>query len=516
MKLVTLLILTVAQTAFAQHPRDLVSGDALAVFSIKDGATINKTIKSINQKSGLDYPDKGVSEILSQFIKNHAAVDVSEEILFVIEPEKFGTGLKPTGMFGSMPHLVLICKPKEGSVLEIVPFSGVNSSTMHEGWFIASGSNNWSPPAMDGLSPILSKLPAGQSGAFIKFDKLWSQLGPIVQMTGGMLIGQMNKPGPTGVIDPETRKQTAAMSSAFRQVMRFCPKIESISASASIVGSDLEAEVAVDLKNNVDVSIDNAPLSNMASRLITGDVLQYAMTGDFTKLLLEYQVDSLGSGVDLVSKLIHVLKETPELADIHADTVVAFDVDNGTGLTISALATTPDRETYLALVPTMVDQITDQLIEKSGMEFSLIDESPTVWKVNLVGDGVAVALMRVVYPRDTYLMFSELDSMITFSFGPKSHHRFSEGNNKTRLSQLIAARDDISIDFAMTLDARKLVAGLMKIPSPLFNQNEEVISSTPSAITDLVLGTNSSGLVLDLNMDLFEFAKLICDMENSH
>ena len=516
MKLITLLILTVAQTAFTQHPRDLVSSDALAVFSIKDGATINKTIKSIKQKSGLDNPDKGVSEILSQFIKNHTAVDVSEEILFVIEPEKFGIGLKPTGMFGSMPHLVLICKPKEGSELEIVPYSGVNSSTMHEGWFIASGSNNWTPPALDGLSPILSKLPAGQSGAFIKFDKLWSQLGPMVQMTGGVLIGQRNKPGPKGVIEPETRKQTAAMSRAFRQVMKYCSKIESITASASIVGSDLETEVALALKNAEEGTIDNSSLSEMASRLVAGNVLQYAMSEDFTKFLLQFQIESLISTKSGGSYLIPVLRGMRELVDIQGDNVVAYGLDNSSGFTITALAETPDTEAYLARVPAMINKLSEQFKEDRGMQFTPMDESPTMWKVNLVGGDLVVAMMRVVFPKDTFLVFSDIGSMVSLSFGPESLHQFADGNNQTRLTRTIDAHGDISIDFAMSVDARKWAFGVMSLTTPSENLPTSKIHSSPSAQTNIVIGADTSGFVLDLKMDLLGFAKLVGDLEKSH
>lgn len=514
MKLITLFLLALSQVAFSQHPEDLVSGDALAVLSIRNGYEINSQLELINKRAGIDLQNTQVinNEILSLFIKNSSDIDLSKEVLLTIEPPVLADGQKATGMFGPMPHLVLICKPKTGCELEIIPFSGVNKGTLHDGWFIASGSNNWSPPQSDSLSPIFSELPEGQLSLVIRFAKLWSQIGPLTQMAGGMMIGQMNKPGPTGVVDPKTRKQTAAISTAFRKVMQFCSQVEALSMSASIQRGKLKTEVIVVQKNPATIYVDNSLMLKM-SRGLSGRALQYAMSGDFTRALMDFQLDSLGEQFDGFP-VVTVTKGMRKLSDLQGDSVVSFGLDRNNGLTIAAFAEASDLEAYLAQVPVVIDEMSDQFADKFQMKLTPSVDSLTRWTVSMLGnDAQDMKVMNAVIPTDTILTFGDIDGWIGFGFGSKKSHQFAEGRNETDLSRLIESNEDISIEFAMAMDYRKFASGFLAVAKKAGTDGGKTLSKGPSAKTEIVIGMNATGYELGIEMELAGLAQLMVEMD---
>ena len=162
------LIFAFASSSQAEHPRDFVSGDAFAVLSIRDGDAINAIGKTVRQQAGFANSESILSNYLSVFIENPAAIDFSEEVLFVIEPTVVAEGQQPTGMFGLMPHLVFICKPKDGQAVKIKN-EYLKSSVLSAGWFIATGGTSVPEPKTYRKSPILATLKSKQVSMAVRF-----------------------------------------------------------------------------------------------------------------------------------------------------------------------------------------------------------------------------------------------------------------------------------------------------------------------------------------------------------
>jgi len=504
MKLLLCIILVVTSTTFSQHPEDLVSADSLAILSIQDASAIQTSLEAI----GTQFTGTPINDLLSQFIENPSAIDYSQGVILSIEPS-VALGLSPGGMFGAMPHLVVICKPIAGSTLELKPFSGVNISTMHDGWFVAAGGTSWTPPESGKLSPLFSELPQAQVSLHVSFGKLWSQIGPITQMAGGMKIGQLNKPGITGVVDLATRKQTAAISQAFRKVMQFCSQVETISASLSLVEGIVDTQIKIAQKNPQSKAIDNTPMQEMASSM-RNSALQYAMSEEFTQLILSYDLESLGKDFDEYP-MIAITEAMRDLGDLQGDNVVMFELDEKNGMTISALAETSDPEAYLARVEVMINGMTDQYADDFQMKLTPTSDSKTKWDVSMLGKTKAdLKMMHAVIPSDTVLAFRRVGDWIGFSFGAVNPNPFMENPAATDLSRLITTHENISVDFAMAMDARKLISGIMAIENVEgLDPNAITIPTTPSAKTEVVLGQNATGWMLNIQTDIAGLSMLM-------
>ncbi len=502
------MVLALTTFSFAEHPQDLVSPDALAILSIKDARAIQSSLNAISPTQG----GSPLNDLLSQFIKNPAAIDYAQDILLSIEPGVVSEGQRPAGMFGVMPHLVVICKPKRGQTLELNPFSGVNTSTTHDGWFIAAGGNSWSPPEGGKISPIFAKLPDSQVSLHVLFKKLWSQIGPITQMAGGMMIGQMNKPGPTGVIDTQTRKQTALISQAFRKVMQFCAGVDTMSVSASLNNGSLDMEFMVARTNPSVLDVNNSGMLDMATSM-KGGALQYAMSREFTQMLLDSQLGSMTKNITEIP-IVAVPQVMRELAHLHGDNVVMYDLDIKDGLTIFALAETSDPSAYLARGKSMINEMTQQFANQFQMELTVTDE-PTTWKVNMLGKDIAdLKAMNAVVPADTILSFGELGDWVGFVFGSRKVLPFIEMEGETDLSRLITSNEDLSIEFALSMDAHKFVDTFMAIANAGgTDRRSKTIESGPTAKTEVVLGADDKGWKLRVQMDLAGLAKLMEEME---
>ena len=508
MKLITCMVLALTTFSFAEHPQDLVSPDALAILSIQDAGAIQTSLNAISSKQG----GSPVDYLLSEFIKNPTAIDYSKGVLLSIEPGEVSAGQRLGGLFGVMPRLVVICKPKKGQTLELNMFGGVNTSTMHDGWFIAAGGNNWSSPESGKISPIFAQLPEGQISLHASFGKLWSTIGAITQIVGGTMIGKMNKPGPTGVIDPQTRKQTAAISHAFRKVMRFCAGVDEISAGASLNDGSLDIEFMLTEKNPAALEIENSSMLEMATSM-KGAALQYSMSGAFTKMLLDYELSSMSNNF-AVSSMVAVTEGMRELSDLQGDNVVMYDLDIKDGLTIFALAETSDPSTYLARGKSMINAMTQQFANQFQMELTVTDE-PTTWKVNMLGKDTAdLKAMNAVVPADTILSFGEFGDWVGFVFGSRKVLPFIEMEGETDLSRLITSNEDLSIEFALSMDTHKFVNTFMAIANAGgTDRGSKTIASGPSAKAQAVLGTNDKGWKLEAQMDLAGLAKLMEEME---
>lgn len=506
MKLLLCIVLVVTSTTFSQHPEDLVSVDSLAILSIQDGSAIQTSLEAI----GTDFTGTPLNDLLSQFIKNPSAIDYSQGVILSIEPS-VAVGLSPGGMFGAMPRLVVICKPKSGSTLELNTFNGVNISTMHDGWFIAAGGRSWSPPESGKLSPIFSELPQGQVRLHVSFGKLWSQIGPVTQMAGGMMIGQLNKPGITGVIDPATRKQTAAISQAFRKVMQFCSQVGTISASLSLVEGKVDTRIKVAQKNPKSKSIDNTPMQEMAS-LMRNSALQYAMSEEFTKLFLSLY-ESFGKEIDEYP-MITITEAMRDLGDLQGDNVVMFGLEDKVGLTISSLVETTDQEAYLSRAQDVINNMTTQFAKDFQMKLAPSSGSNTEWTVSMLGEtGADLKMMHAVVPTDTVLALGKVGDWIGFSFGAVQSNPFNGIPSATDLSRLISTHENISVDFAMAMDAREVVRGFIAIEKDAGLDTARNVPTEPSVKTEVVLGMNSTAWILDFHSDIAGFAKLMAEID---
>ena len=507
MKLLLCIVLVVTSTTFSQHPEDLVSADSLAILSIQDGSAIQTSLKAIDT----EFTGTPINDLLSQFIKNPSAIDYSQAVILSIEPS-VAAGLSPGGMFGAMPHLVVICKPKAESTLELNTFSGVNISTMHDGWFVAAGGTSWTPPESGKLSPIFSELPEAQVGLHLSFGKLWSQIGPVTQMAGGMMIGQLNKPGISGVIDPATRKQTAAISQAFRKVMQFCSQVETISASLSLVDGIVDTQFKIAQKKPQSESIDNTPMQKMASSM-RNSALQYAMSEEFTQLLLSFNLESLGKEFDEYP-VIAITEAMRDLGELQGNNVVMFGLEEKVGLTISSLVETTDQEAYLSQAKDVINNKETHFAKDFQMKLTPRSGSNTEWTVSMLGETKAdLKMMHAVIPSDTVLAFRKVGDWIGFSFGAVKSNPFLGIPVETDLSRLITTHENISVDFAMAMDARKLVRGLIAIEKDAGLDTARNVPAEPSVKTEVVLGMNATAWILDFHSDIAGFAKLMAEID---
>lgn len=106
--------------AAAEHPRDFVPDDAMAILSISNGGAINSILNTINKQAGMSDTENYINDtLLKSLIDDPESVDLSSEILFVIAPPMYADGKQPLTMFGPMPTLIVICKAKEGRTVNL-------------------------------------------------------------------------------------------------------------------------------------------------------------------------------------------------------------------------------------------------------------------------------------------------------------------------------------------------------------------------------------------------------------
>jgi hypothetical protein len=192
-----------------------------------------------------------------------------------------------------------------------------------------------------------------------------------------------------------------------------------------------------------------------------------------------------------------------------------YDLDSKEGLTIHALAETTDAEAYLSKAATSIDEMTDQFASQFQMELEPNAKYPTTWDVNMIGDDASdMKVMHTIVPVDTVFSFGQLGNWVSFIFGPKSSLPFAKSQGANNLSKLIASNKELSIEFAMSLDARKFAGAIMAIAeSAGTNTGSNKIASTPSAVIEAVLGSKGKGWKFKTEMDLAGLAKLTEEME---
>ena len=517
MKLPTLIVLLLTSTALAQHPMDFVPDDALGVFSIKEGTAVNAILKTINHKSGVPIATTNpLQSILSQYIDDTSAIDYDSEILIILEPTTLGPNQKPTGMFGPMPHFMIVCKAMDGQTLKANKAGGMKTETTVDGWYIATGADRWSPRSSSGLSPILDNLPDAQISSVLNFSPLWSKFAPIVQMTGGMAVGGLNKPGPDGVITPETKRAAKAARAAFGDFMKVLGDIDVITSGIQFESYTAVVSINIDTKSDKSPKIDNSVMLEMAMGL-TSSAAQYGMSGSLTRKLMSLDIASVqklaGDYFDGTAAVIS--QSYALLADLTESNVVSYGLDGKNGLTISCLSEVTNQDAYLKLVPGVVNDSSSLLLTSYNMELSQTD-APLTWNVSSGStDAKNQEIIGVILKKTDQVRFGKQGtSRIAMMFGPSTWKAFSQSHS-TALSQVIRKHaSTVDIDFALSIDPRKFVSGYTELERST-NGNDEgrLISSTPSAKNSILFGTTTSGTFIELRSDLYGVASLIADIE---
>jgi len=522
MKLCTLLVVFISQFATAQHPRDLVSSNALVVLSIQEGDTVNAIIESISDQTGYGrLDDEGfINSYLSDFLKDSSAIDLTEEVLILLEPATLSPDAKPAGLFGPMPHLVLICKPKTDRVVEIQPSSSLKYSTMHDGWFVASAEDNWFPPQSNELAPILEKLPMGQVSSIVDYKSLWTQFGWLIQMSGGAMIGQMNKPEPNGVIAAETKRKTLYASKTFKDFMQWSSDVDSIATSYNIIQNKLNMKIDISMKNPKVISIDNTSLFDMAS-LLTDNAIQYALNKRLSRTLLNHDFTStqdwIGYDGSINGFQVNLAQSMQAFADLQNGSVVAYGLDDESGLTVSILFETPDQDAFMGRVPTVMEELSRSLLEIHKLELTPAKDSSNTWNIKILpSDGYTKfidSLKQAFFPINNQLRFGKLgSSKIATILGPPSWRPVSQSHS-TPLSELIQSNSNINVEFAISLDAREIVSSMMDVTFSEGSEHEHGrFATSPSARLSVVVGRSQTGSVLNIQADLFGLAKVLSEI----
>lgn len=513
MKIKSSIILLIASVASAQHPRDFVSDDALSVLSIQDGNAVNAIIETIYDGQSTESENvRYLDMFIAQMFVDPTAVDLSSEFLISVEPTVLAEGQRPTGMFGPMPHLVVMCKAKEGRTLKPVG-SMLKSSTTVDGWFVASGADEVSVRTKKELSPIFAFMPNAQIGNVIRFNPIWQKFGQIAQMVGGMYIGTMNKPDLHGVISPEQRKQTAAAGDAFRKLTAWCGTIENISVGVTIEDFELTTTIDVETKEKENPTIDNDSLLEMASYFTNG-MFQYAMSSKLTKKLLEFDADSLEPFSSYASEYPALTEVTQSLAKFAGDNVVGYNLDKKNGLTIACLADAQEQNAYLVAVSNAVDDLSEMLLDEYSMKLTKTDK-PFVWDVSMNGsDAEDQRVMNAVVRKGNQLRFRKQgESRVGMMFGPVSWRGFSAPHSTALMQVIKPHAKNVDVDFACSVDARRIVNGFADVAN-IANPDESIqIPDSPSAKWSLLFGATNSGTLIEIKTNLLGLVKLISDID---
>lgn len=517
MKIKTLFILLISSilsvNSFASHPRDFISDGALAVLSIQNGDSINTIAKAVSSQVGFSSKEPLLANYLSLFIQNPTGIDFSEEILLVVEPTKVQDGQSPTGMFGPIPHLVFVCKPKDGTNLKINK-TYLKNSTLYDGWFIATAGDSSSEIETYRNSPILKLLKKDQLSMAIKFGDIWKQFGPIAQMTGGVMIGTLNKPGKDGLISQETKKFVSEISKAFGALMKFCGNINVVTIGSGLQDFKLVTNVDIELITKEDVFINNRSMLQMSS-LLADNMIQYAMSSDLTRKLLEYDLTSIQTATNVELPVTPITQGLKLISDLSGHNVVSYNLSKQNGLSIAALTEVENQSDYLDAIPTFMDELTEYLLSEMNMSIVPSQTNKHTWDVSMIGsDSEDQKIMDAVFPKGDTLRFKKFGKdKISIALGPKNWKSVSQ-KRATPLALVIKENKDIAIDFAMTIDARDLLCGFVDV-SKSAGQADDIsnIRTTPSAKLSFVFGRDNDGYSAQNKLDLMGIAMVQRDIE---
>jgi hypothetical protein len=418
-------------------------------------------------------------------------------------------------MFGPMPHSIVICKVREGKNIKVTAASGLKTTTTVDGWFIATGADEWNSKTRKTPAPILANLPNAQVSFTVDFDTLWKQFGPVGQMMGGMAIGSMNRPGPNGVITPERKKATAAASKGFKEFSKWCATVQNISIGVVFNQYELTGNIDVDLKEVKTPTIDNHSMLEMAS-LLSDDMVQYAMSKKLLQKLIDMDLQSLSALDPSYSGPAPFMTETFKIMSmLLEDSVFSYGLNSQNGITISSLSEVTNQNKYFEEISTVVDEMAGFLLETYKMELSLTN-TPNTWDVVMVGAEDDQEFLNAVVPKGDQLRFGKQGAnRIAMAFGPTSWRPFSE-KHVTPMSLILKPHiETVDIDFAMALDARSVLTGFADIATTVDPEDGFSVASSPSANCSLLFGTTSYGTLIEIKVDLYGLATLVRDADEA-
>jgi len=507
--------LVLSTSTLAQHPLDFVPDDAIAVISIQDGDVLHSILETIKEQSGTETLDENILDLyLGQYFVDPSAIDLSFTTLVIMEPPTPAKGQRPSGMFGATPHLVIICKGKEGRELEVTRKSGLKTTATVDGWFIASGADQWTPRNSTNPSPILARLPDSQIGATVNFSVLWKQFGPVAKMLGGLGIGSMTRPGPDGVISDETKKAVASASKGFTEFTSWCAKVQNISVGIDFESYTIVAGIDVKMTEPTTLSIDNDSMVEMSS-LLSDTMFQYAMSEKLLRKLIHLNLDSIaGLGSFLPSKPPSFLTASSKiLTSSTGDNVGTYSLNAQNGITISSLADVKNQDQYFIYLPETIEEISESLLDEYYMTLRPSD-TPNTWNISMNGTPADLEVMHALFPKGDQLRFGKQgEQRIAMAMGPRTWRALQQSHS-TPLSQVLQKHaKNIDIDFAMSFDARSLFAGLIHVVIIAGQADEINVASSPSAKSTLMFGTTQHGTYIEITSDLYGLATLIAEMD---
>ena len=123
-------------------------------------------------------------------------------------------------------------------------------------------------------------------------------------------------------------------------------------------------------------------------------------------------------------------------------------------------------------------------------------------------------MLKSIFPKEIQLRFGKQGSdKITFALGPDSWKPFFRPHSSS-LSELIKSHDDVSIDFAMSMDVRRVAKGFIGIGRDAgFVPQDVQVALSPSAKTSLVFGRDTLGWAVDFEVDLLGLATLMGEIK---
>ena len=516
MKLKALIVLLLCSVATAQHPMDFVPDDAIGLLVINDGSAINSVLQTVDTQSGMASATPDVLEtFLSQYIDNPHAIDFTSEVLVILEPTITAPGQKPAGMFGPMPHFMVVCKAKDGQTLKANKASGLTTEALKDGWFIATGATKWSTRTSEKLSPIVEKLPETNVALVIEFAAIWSKFSPIIQMTGGMAVSGLNSPGPDGVITPETKRAAKSAQSAFGNAMKEFADVKAITGGFDF--EDFTAVVTFDIESISGKSpkIDNSSMIEMASSLASSGA-QHAMSEKLTRKLMELDFEALqefaGSAGDYANFITPAYRKLAELTELN---VVSYDVSGEKGFTVAVLGEYSNQNEYMKLVPEVIVSSAEALEQYYSMELSTADASYK-WNVSIMSDDAEyVDVMNAVVPKGTQVRFGKQGSdRIAMMFGPKNWKAFTSPHSSALAQVIKPHARNVEIDYAMSMNFRKFAVGVMEIDTIANGKDSRLsVKDSPSAKNSILFGTTETGTFIEIKSDLYGLATLVSELD---
>ena len=125
------------------------------------------------------------------------------------------------------------------------------------------------------------------------------------------------------------------------------------------------------MKNPKVISIDNTSLFDMAS-LLTDDAIQYALNKRLSRTLLNHDFTSTQDWIGYEGSIngfqVNLAQSMQAFADLQNGSVVAYGLDDESGLTVSILFETPDQDAFMGRVPTVMEELSRSLLEIHKLE----------------------------------------------------------------------------------------------------------------------------------------------------